>query len=67
MPGLNMCYGHAEGAVVKARDKVKAGDLLGHAGFANAWHVHFMVNGRTDQKGVGDRDPAPYVDFACGR
>ncbi len=62
--GLNMCYGHAEHAKVKEGQRVKAGHRIGEAGFANAWHVHFMVNGRSDTKGVGDRDPRPFVDYA---
>jgi murein DD-endopeptidase MepM/ murein hydrolase activator NlpD len=64
-PGLNFCYGHAEAPIVRVGDHVKAGDHIARAGFANAWHVHFMVNNRTDQRGVGDRDPMPYVDYAC--
>lgn len=62
--GMNLCYGHAEHATVKAGQTVKAGDVIGKAGFANAWHTHFMVNMRADTKGVGDRDPKPVVDFA---
>jgi hypothetical protein len=38
--------------------------VTGHAGFANAWHLHFMVNARNDQRGVGDRAPMPYVKHA---
>lgn len=62
--GMRFCYGHAERASVQVGQKVRAGDALGRAGFANAWHVHFMANGRGDAKGVGDRDPWPYVDYA---
>lgn len=70
-PGLVFGYGHAEKATVKVGDKVRAGQVIGHAGFANAWHVHFMANDghkrRSDggYSGVGDRDPWPYVDYAC--
>jgi murein DD-endopeptidase MepM/ murein hydrolase activator NlpD len=63
-PGLNFCYGHAESPVVRKGDRVKAGDRIGTAGFANAWHAHFMVNDRSDALGLGDRDPMPYVRFA---
>lgn len=63
-PGLNFCYGHAEGAVVSAGDKVHAGQRIGDAGFANAWHAHFMVNDNANDRGVGDRDPLPYVNYA---
>lgn len=63
--GLVFAYGHAEKATVKVGDKVKAGDLLGHAGLANAWHVHFMVHDETEGlRGVGDRDPRPFLDYA---
>lgn len=62
--GMNLCYGHAEHATVKAGDVVEAGHVIGLAGFANAWHCHFMVNMRADTKGVGDRDPRPVIDFA---
>jgi murein DD-endopeptidase MepM/ murein hydrolase activator NlpD len=62
--GLNMCYGHAEHAAVHEGQHVKAGHVIGKAGFANAWHVHFMVNGNHDTRGVGDRDPRPFTDYA---
>jgi murein DD-endopeptidase MepM/ murein hydrolase activator NlpD len=62
--GLNLCYGHAEKAKVHVGDHVRAGQAIGHAGFANAWHVHFMVNNNSDVRGVGDRDPRPYYDYA---
>lgn len=62
--GLNICYGHAENAKVQVGQKVVAGQPLGTAGFANAWHVHLMVNGRQDVLGLGDRDPRPFVDYA---
>jgi murein DD-endopeptidase MepM/ murein hydrolase activator NlpD len=63
-PGLNFVYGHAENVQVRAGDKVRAGDPICRAGFANAWHFHFAVNGRSDAKGVGDRDPMTYVRHA---
>jgi murein DD-endopeptidase MepM/ murein hydrolase activator NlpD len=65
--GQNLCYGHAEHAVVKPGDVVSPGQVIGRAGFANAWHTHFMVNGRSDDRGLGDRDPRPFVDFARGK
>jgi murein DD-endopeptidase MepM/ murein hydrolase activator NlpD len=69
-PGLHLCYGHGEHATVKAGDIVEAGQVIGKAGFARAWHVHFMVNDDPPvnglYRGVGDRDPKPYLDFAKG-
>jgi murein DD-endopeptidase MepM/ murein hydrolase activator NlpD len=62
--GLNFCYGHAEHTLVKPGDTVKAGQPICRAGLANAWHFHFMVNGRNDDRGVGDRDPMPFVNYA---
>jgi murein DD-endopeptidase MepM/ murein hydrolase activator NlpD len=66
-PGLNFCYGHAEHPVVKAGQHVKAGEVIGRAGMAVAWHVHAMVNARGDDRGLGDRDPMPYVRYAMKR
>jgi murein DD-endopeptidase MepM/ murein hydrolase activator NlpD len=62
--GLHLGYGHAEKANVRVGQTVKAGQKIGHAGFANAWHVHFMVNGGDTMRGIGDRDPLPFVRFA---
>ena len=67
-PGLKFGYGHAEHPQVKVGDRVKAGQIIGLAGFANAWHPHFMVNDDPPvngfYKGVGDRDPRPFLDHA---
>ncbi len=62
--GMHFGYGHAEKASVRVGQKVKAGQAIGHAGFANAWHIHFMCNGGATTKGVGDRDPWPFVAHA---
>ena len=62
--GMHFGYGHAEKAVVQEGQIVKAGQKLGHAGFANAWHLHFMVNAGNTLKGTGDRDPMPFVNHA---
>lgn len=67
-PGLHFGYGHAEHATVKVGDVVEAGRVIGSAGFARAWHVHFMVNDDPPvnglYRGVGDRDPMPYLTYA---
>jgi murein DD-endopeptidase MepM/ murein hydrolase activator NlpD len=65
--GMHFGYGHAEHPVVRKGQKVKAGELIGKAGFANAWHVHFMANGGGTMRGVGDRDPMPFVNYAMKR
>lgn len=62
--GMHFGYGHAEHAAVKEGDIVEAGTQIGNAGFANAWHVHFMVNDGTTTLGIGDRDPQRFVDYA---
>jgi murein DD-endopeptidase MepM/ murein hydrolase activator NlpD len=62
--GMHFGYGHAEHATVAVGQTVKAGQQLGRAGFANAWHVHFMANGGATHRGVGDRNPMPFVNYA---
>jgi murein DD-endopeptidase MepM/ murein hydrolase activator NlpD len=66
--GLHFGYGHSEGATVHEGDTVRAGDVIAHAGWANWPHVHFMVNNDPPvnglYRGVGDRDPKPYLDYA---
>ncbi len=63
-PGLNFAYGHAEDPAVRVGERVQAGERICRAGLANAWHFHFMVNNRDDNRGVGDRDPMPYIRYA---
>jgi murein DD-endopeptidase MepM/ murein hydrolase activator NlpD len=65
--GMHIGYGHAEHATVRKGDVVKAGDVIGRAGFANAWHMHFMINGGQTTRGIGDRDPRPCLDLFTGR
>jgi murein DD-endopeptidase MepM/ murein hydrolase activator NlpD len=70
-PGLKFGYGHTEGATVRPGDVVRAGDAIGRVGWARAPHVHFMVNDDAPvdgfYRGVGDRDPSPYLRFAEGK
>lgn len=69
--GMLFGYGHAENARCDVGDRVKAGQIICHAGFARAWHFHFMVNsggprfwdGRRPL-GLGDRDPWPFIQYA---
>lgn len=62
--GMNLCYGHAEHPVVRVGQTVNAGQVIGRAGLAVAWHIHLMVNDNADVRGVGDRDPRPFYEFA---
>lgn len=66
--GLHICYGHAEHARVRVGSRVYAGQPIGEAGLANAWHIHLMVNGGTWRDGralgVGNRDPRPFYEYA---
>jgi murein DD-endopeptidase MepM/ murein hydrolase activator NlpD len=67
-PGLKFGYGHAEGPKVRVGQRVRAGDVIGRAGFAVAWHLHFMVNDDKPvdgfYRGTGDRDPRPFLNYA---
>lgn len=62
--GLRVCYGHAERPTVQVGQVVPAGARIGEAGLAVAWHIHLMVHGRNDARGVGDRDPGPFYRYA---
>ena len=61
--GMNICYGHAEHPTVKKGETVKAGEVIGKAGLAVAWHIHFMVNNNATL-GRGGRDPRPFYTYA---
>lgn len=65
--GMHFGYGHAEHAQVRRGELVKAGTVLGKAGFAVAWHIHFMANKGDTEKGRGDQDPMPFVDYGMKR
>lgn len=62
--GQHIGYGHAEKATVKVGQIVNAGDKIGHAGFANAWHIHLMMNDGSTTKGIGTFDPRPALDYS---
>jgi murein DD-endopeptidase MepM/ murein hydrolase activator NlpD len=64
-------YGHAEKAYVHEGQTVQAGQPVGHAGLANAWHIHLMLNdgkvGKNsagDPIGKGNKNPRPLIDYA---
>lgn len=62
--GMHIGYGHAEHATVKVGDIVQAGQIIGKAGLANAWHIHLMMNNnKTARPGVGTIDPRKYLDY----
>lgn len=63
--GMHIGYGHNEKAIVKVGQIVRAGERVARAGFANAWHIHLMVNdGKQGTRGVGNIDPLPLVNYA---
>jgi murein DD-endopeptidase MepM/ murein hydrolase activator NlpD len=68
VPGLKFGYGHSELAVVGVGERVVAGQHIARAGWARAPHIHFMVNDNPPvddfYRGVGDRDPAPFLRYA---
>lgn len=63
--GYHIGYGHAEKAQVHVGQVVHAGQAIGHAGFANAWHIHLMINdGKEANRGVGTVDPRPCLNYS---
>jgi murein DD-endopeptidase MepM/ murein hydrolase activator NlpD len=62
--GHHIGYGHAEKAVVRVGQELRAGAVLGHAGLANAWHVHLMHNdGTVGNRGIGNLNPEPLLNY----
>jgi murein DD-endopeptidase MepM/ murein hydrolase activator NlpD len=63
--GMHIGYGHCVHPVVRVGQIVQPGQVLAKVGFANAAHIHLMVNnGKVGLKGVGNLDPRPLVDYA---
>lgn len=62
--GYHIGFGHAEKAIVRSGQVVKAGQQLARTGFANAWHAHLVYNDGSTTKGIGNRDPRAIVDYA---
>jgi murein DD-endopeptidase MepM/ murein hydrolase activator NlpD len=62
--GMHIGYGHCEHARVKVGQTVQAGEVVALVGFANAAHIHLMVNDGKTTRGVGTQDPRPLVDYA---
>lgn len=61
--GMHIGFGHAEKAKVKVGQVVRAGTPIGHAGLANAWHIHLMFNDGKTNKGVGNLNPRACVEY----
>lgn len=62
--GWHIGLGHAEKARVKVGDIVKAGTWVANTGFANAWHIHCVLNnGTVGLRGIGNLDPQAMVDY----
>lgn len=59
-------YGHAERPLVKIGQEVRAGQQIGTAGLAVAYHIHLMLNAGTHAVAVGrgDRDPRAILDYS---
>lgn len=62
--GHHIGYGHAEYAQVNVGEVVKPGQLVAHAGLAVAWHIHLMYNDGSTDRGIGNIDPRPILDYA---
>lgn len=62
--GMHIGFGHAEKAMVRVGQTVKAGTPIGHVGYANLWHIHLMLNNGGTGKGIGTINPRPCFDYA---
>jgi murein DD-endopeptidase MepM/ murein hydrolase activator NlpD len=61
--GMNVCYGHAERPKVRVGETVEPGEVICEAGFANAWHFHWMINRGDHTRGIGDMNPREILDY----
>lgn len=62
--GDHIGLGHAEKARVKEGQVVEAGHWVANTGFANAWHIHCMLNDGSTTKGIGNKNPQAIVDYS---
>jgi murein DD-endopeptidase MepM/ murein hydrolase activator NlpD len=62
--GMHIGYGHCVHPVVKVGQIVQPGHVLAKVGFANAGHIHMMVNDGKTSMGVGNIDPMPLLKYA---
>lgn len=61
--GMHIGYGHAEKAMVRVGQTIQAGTPIGHAGLANAWHIHLMLNTGNDPRGIGNLNPRACLEY----
>lgn len=62
--GWHIGLGHAEKARVKVGQRVPAGTWVANTGFANAWHIHCVLNdGTVGLRGIGNLNPQAMVDY----
>lgn len=62
--GMHIGYGHCEHPRVRVGQIVHPGEVVALVGFANAAHIHLMVNDGKTKQGIGNIDPRPFVDYA---
>lgn len=62
--GMHIGYGHCVHPRVRVGQIVEPGEVVALVGFANAAHIHLMVNTGRTSKGVGNIDPRPLIDYA---
>jgi hypothetical protein len=62
--GMHIGYGHCVHPRVRVGQIVEPGQVVALVGFANAAHIHLMVNDGKTMRGVGNIDPKPLVDYA---
>lgn len=62
--GYHIGYGHAEHARVKVGEVVQAGEVIGLAGLAVAYHIHLMYNNGKTNKGIGNINPRAILNYS---
>lgn len=62
--GMHIGYGHCEKPRVKVGQIVEAGTPIAMVGLAVVWHIHLMVNDGSTNRGVGNINPRPLIDYA---
>lgn len=62
--GDHIGYGHVVHPSVKVGDIVDAGDVIGKVGYANAGHIHLMLNDGSTSMGIGNKNPRAILDYS---